>query len=142
MDPNNPVVQLCIEGMRAEGEGRFEEALELFMKAWSARKDDFDACVAAHYVARHQPSHEETLRWNQQALDHADAVRDERVEGFYPSLYLNMGHAYELIGDIGEARRYYDLAAARSGILPDGRYGDVVQKGIQEGRRRVDPVDQ
>jgi hypothetical protein len=51
------------------------------MQAWEKRKDDYDACVAAHYVARHQ--------WNQESLDRADAVNAESVQGFYPSLYLN-----------------------------------------------------
>ncbi len=37
--------------------------------------------------------------WNQRALDHANAVSDDRVKEFYPSLYLNMGQSFELLGD-------------------------------------------
>lgn len=137
VDPNNPVVKLCAEGMQAEGEGRKEAARDLFARAWEMRQDDLDACIAAHYLARHQPSPEETLRWNSEALERADAVGDERVAGFYPSLLLNMGWSHEQLGDRAEALRWYDLAAARLDELPDDRYGDVVRDGVARGRARV-----
>lgn len=67
--------------------------------------------MAAHYVARHQPDPQQKLRWNQIALDRAHSANDERVQEFYPSLYVNMGHSFELLGDIDKANRYYELAA-------------------------------
>jgi tetratricopeptide (TPR) repeat protein len=137
MDPNNPVVKLCVEGMRAEGLGRMDEARALFLQAWAACHDDFDACLAAHYVARHQDSPQETLRWNEEALKRAEAVGDERVQGFYSSLYLKLGHSYEVLGRLTEARRYYDMAAQRIDDVPAGRYGDVVRGGIENGRLRI-----
>jgi tetratricopeptide (TPR) repeat protein len=111
MDLNNPVIQLCVEGTRAEFEHRLKDARAFYQQAWEARTDDYDACIAAHYVARFQDSAEESLRWNQIALDHANRVNDERVKDFYPSLYLNLGRSYELTGNPTEAQRYYDLAA-------------------------------
>ena len=111
MGTNNPVIQLCMAGTRAEFEHRTEDARVLYQQAWEARTDDYDACVAAHYVARFQDSAEESLRWNQIALKHANAVNDERVKDFYPSLYLNLGRSYELVGNPSEAQRYYNLAA-------------------------------
>ncbi len=54
MNLDNPVIKLCAEGTRAEFEGRIEDARTLYMQAWEASKDDYEACVAAHYVARHQ----------------------------------------------------------------------------------------
>ncbi len=137
MDPDNPIVQLCVEGMKAEGTGHLDAARALFARAWEAHTDDWEACIAAHYLARHQPTPADTLRWNQEALDRAGRVTDDRVDGFYPSLYLNLGHSHEQLGDLAEARRYYDLAAAQSGELPDGRYAGIVQQGIQNGQRRV-----
>jgi hypothetical protein len=50
MNPDNPVVRLCAEGMNAEGEGRPDEAKRLFQQAWDESTDDFQACVAAHYL--------------------------------------------------------------------------------------------
>ena len=111
MDLNNPVIQLCMEGTRAEFHHRMEDARTLYQQAWAARKDDYDACIAAHYVARFQDSAEDALHWNQLALKHANAVNDESVNDFYPSLYLNLGRSYELAGDQVEAQRYYALAA-------------------------------
>jgi hypothetical protein len=127
--------------MMAEGQGRGDDARDLFEQAWAARKDDFDACVAAHYLARHQPSPEETLRWNREALSRAEKVGDDRVRGFFPSLYLNLGRSYEDVGDPGEARRIYALAAEKLGVLGDNGYGDMVRRGIAEGRRRTSPAD-
>jgi tetratricopeptide (TPR) repeat protein len=111
MELDNPVIKLCIEGTQAEFKGQIDEACSLYRQAWEAVQDDFDACVAAHYVARHQDDPEEKLYWNQVSLDKANAVADRRVQEFYPSLFLNMGHSYELLGRADEARRYYDLAA-------------------------------
>lgn len=111
MDLSNPVIQLCMAGTRAEFEHRIEDARILYQQAWQARTDDYEACIAAHYVARFQTSAEEALRWNQSALDHANAVNDERVKDFYPSLYLSLGRSYELMGNPSEAQKYYNLAA-------------------------------
>ena len=111
MDLNNPVIKLCIEGTQAEFQGQIDNARLCYQKAWEAAQDDYDACITAHYVARHQEYPDEKLYWNQVALDKADAVADQRAQDFYPSLYLNMGQAYELLGDQYEAKRYYDLAA-------------------------------
>ena len=141
MDPNNPVVRLCADGMRAEGEGRHDEARARFLEAWTARADDYDACIAAHYVARHQQTDRETLHWNEEALRRADAVADERVDGFKASLLLNLGHSHELLGDMAEARRYYQLAAARLADVAPGRYGDVVRDGVSLGLERTPPEE-
>ena len=111
MDTENPVINLCIKGTRAEFAGRPAEARTLYRQAWEAAQDDFEACIAAHYVARHQPRLEDALHWNQVALDRAIAVGDERVESLYPSLYVNLGRSHELLGQQTEARRYYNLAA-------------------------------
>jgi tetratricopeptide (TPR) repeat protein len=112
MDVNNPIIKLCIAGTQAEFEGRFETAYELYRQAWEAFTDDYEACIAAHYVARCQESPEESLRWNRVALERAEAVNDGSVRDFYPSLYLNLGRSYELLGYQDEAVEYYALAAA------------------------------
>lgn len=140
MDPENPIVKLCVEGMKAECAGRHDVARALFVRAWDARTDDWEACIAAHYLARHQPTPEDSLRWNHEALDRANAVADERVRAFYPSLYLNLGHAHEQLGNMDEARRFYDLAAAAAERLPEDRYRGIVRQGIENGQGRVGPI--
>jgi hypothetical protein len=112
MDIDNPIVRLCGEGARAEFEGRRADARDLYARAWEAAQDDYEACIAAHYVARFQECAEETLRWNQIALERAYLVTDGRAADFFPSLYLNLGRSYELTGNPDEAGRFYALAAA------------------------------
>lgn len=112
MDAHREAVQFCIQGTQAEYAGRVEEAYLLYRRAWEAAGDHYEACIAAHYVARAQQTPADILYWNQLALTHADAVGDESVRAFYPSLYWNMGHSYERSGNLEEARRYYELAKA------------------------------
>ena len=83
MDPDNPVIKLCIEGAQAEFAGSVEEADKLYRQAWTAARDDYERCVAAHYVARCQKTPEERLHWNREALVRAEAVGDEQVRSFY-----------------------------------------------------------
>ncbi|MYT32426.1 MULTISPECIES: hypothetical protein [unclassified Streptomyces] len=135
MDPELPVVRLCVAGMQAEAEGRADEARALFQEAWDGARDDYEACIAAHYLARQQDSPEETLRWNQECLDRADLVGDERVRDFYPSLYVNMGNAYRELGQLASAHRYFVLAAERAADAPEGQYGDWNRFAIAEGLR-------
>lgn len=137
MDPDNPVVKLCGEGMMAEGEGRPDDAHALFVKAWNASTNDYEASIAAHYVARHRESPGEVLRWNRLAVEHADRVTDGSVREFYPSLYLNLAHSYEQTDDRAEAVRYYELAAACLHDLPPGPYSDLVRSGVAAGLQRV-----
>lgn len=111
MDVNRPVIKLCIEGTQAEFRGQMKTACILYQQAWESVQDEYDACVAAHYLARCQDDPAEKLRWNQIALDNANAIADDRVREFYPSLYLNMGQSHELLGNRLEAERYYELAA-------------------------------
>lgn len=110
MDTNNPTIQLCLAGNRAEFEGKIDDARNLFWQAWETANDDYEACIAAHYVARHQ-NPQDTLHWNLVALAHAQASNDERIQSFYPSLYVNLGHAYEQLGQQAQAAHYYQLAA-------------------------------
>lgn len=134
LDPDHPIVTLCIEGMRAEADGRFADASALFQRAWAEQDDALGACIAAHYVARHQDTPENTLYWNEQALAHAGLADDAAVREFFPSLYLNLGHSYEVLGHHDKARMFYDLAADRVADITDGRYGRIVRAGIARHR--------
>jgi tetratricopeptide (TPR) repeat protein len=141
IDPENPVVKLCVAGMQAEAEDRFADARTLFEQAWAVRHDHLDACIAAHYLARHQHTPEHRLHWNQEALRYADAVASqqeasEQIAAFYPSLYLNLGRSHEDLGDYTTARDYYQLADEKVKLLAD-EYGDIVRKGIAAGLQRT-----
>jgi hypothetical protein len=137
MDPNNAIVKLCADGMKAEAEGRGADAKALFEQAWQESRDDFDACIAAHYVARHQGTPEDEIAWNRQALARAALVDQDRVRAFYPSLYLNLAHSLEKVGRTLEACELYSTAATRLEGQPDTPYTRLVWSGIVAGRQRV-----
>ncbi|MEJ2600866.1 MAG: hypothetical protein P8Z00_21215 [Anaerolineales bacterium] len=80
------------------------------------------------------------MHWNQEALQRAESLGDERIEAFYPSLYLNMGYSYEVLGDRDQAIRYYQLAAASLAALPAGPYGDLVRDGVARGLQRANAM--
>src|SRR5215207_7947979 len=127
IDADNPVAKLCADGMAVDGDA--EAASALFAQAWDARRDDYDAAIAAHFVARHQPTPEATLHWNALALEHAERVGDDRITDLLPSLYLNLGDSYRLVGYIAEAELASARAVATLEALPAGGYRDFVEFG-------------
>lgn len=137
MDPDNPVVRLCVKGMECEFAGDFDGAAQAFQTAWDQSTDDFERCIAAHYVARHQKTPEGTLAWNEKSLHHATTVGEDRVRDFYPSLYLNLGKSHEDLGNRDEAKHFYELAAKSVDTLDEGRYGGVVRDAIARALLRV-----
>jgi tetratricopeptide (TPR) repeat protein len=144
MDPTNPVVALCAQGMAVDGTPT--EALRLFEQAWAARRDDFDAAIAAHFMARHQSTAAATLHWNVLAVQHAEAVSDGRCDELLASLYLNLGDAHARLGQRELARAAVQRAAESLDGLPSGGYRDFVAMGIDrlmhrvEAARGVDPA--
>ncbi|MFJ4775884.1 hypothetical protein [Streptomyces sp. NPDC088762] len=133
------VVELCVQGMTAEAEGRNSDARGLFQRAWDIAADDYEACVAAHYLARHQPTPEATLRWNETCLALADRVGDERVRGFHPSLHGTIGRAHLDLGRPAEARAHFEAAAGRLADVPPGPYADWLRLCIARGLRATAP---
>ena len=49
------MVKRCVEGMKAEGEGRQDDARDLFMQAWAASGDDYEAAAPLHLCPAHRP---------------------------------------------------------------------------------------
>ena len=135
IDPTNPVVVLCAAGMATEGDGA--AALRLFEQAWDARRDDYDASIAAHFLARQQADIAERLRWNMLAAQHAELVVDGRTRGFMASLYLNLGDAFLAAGQPEEARAALAKAAAGLADVSEGGYRSFVERGISGLRARL-----
>jgi tetratricopeptide (TPR) repeat protein len=111
-NPNNHVVQLCMQGMDRQAKGNPEEASRLFLQAWSEAANDFERFIAAHFVARHQPNPADKLQWFQTALQFALKVNDERVAAAFPYLYANIADCQEDLGDHANAKANHDLAIA------------------------------
>lgn len=111
MDVSSRAAQLCIEGTRAEFEGRIDDARECYSRAWDTAATPYEQAIAAHYVAHLEPSPDEALRWHRLALEHAES--DDRADEFMGSLLVSLGGAYEGLGMHEEAARYFGLASRR-----------------------------
>lgn len=138
-DTNNPIIKKCADGMMYEGIGQEAEARQSFLEAWEMASNDFEKCIAAHYIARQQGSPEKKLSWDQLALQHAHQVSDERVREGYPSLYLNIAKGYEDLEDPAQAQANYLLAQSYVQYLPDDGYGKMIKAGIAQGVERTRP---
>ena len=136
-DPNNHIVKLCALGMEMEGQGKLEEASKLFLKAWDEATNDFEKFTAAHYVARHQKSAADKLKWDETALHWALKINDDTIKGTFPSLYLNVAKCYEDLYDPDNAKRNYELALSFTYLLPDDGYGNMIKGGITNGMKRI-----
>jgi tetratricopeptide (TPR) repeat protein len=136
-DANNNIVKLCAKGMELEGQGRKKEAVELFQEAWNKSTNDFEKFTSAHYVARHQETFEEKLKWDETALQLALKIDDDNVRAAFPSLYLNIAKGFEDLNDFANARKNYELALSYVGRLPDSGYGNLIKAGILNGIERV-----
>jgi tetratricopeptide (TPR) repeat protein len=136
-DPNNNVVKLCAQGMDMEGKGDQQGASALFIRAWNEATNDVEKFTAAHYVARHQKSIADKLKWDETALQLALNINDDTIKGAYPSLYLNIAKCYEDLNDFDNARKNYTLALSFTGQLTDDGYGNMIKEGIMNGIKRV-----
>ncbi len=93
-------------------------------------EDQYQACVVAHFMAHAHVEPGAQLDWHLRALHAADAVGDERVLGFYPSLYANLGEVNLRLGNLAQAREYISRADEIQQVLPDDGYGRLIRSLI------------
>jgi rifampin ADP-ribosylating transferase len=118
-NPNNTIIQLCMQGMAMEEMGNTEKASALFLQAWNEATNDFEKFIAAWYVARHQDDAADKLKWYQTALEFALRVDSVAAKGALPSLYLNIGKCYEDLGDADNAKKNHDFAVSSTDTPAD-----------------------
>ncbi len=114
-NPNSDVVKLCLQGMGMEEKGKLEEASKLFLQAWNEATSDLERFISAHYVARHQKSAFDRLKWLETALRVALKSNSDAVKSAFPSLYSNIAGCHEELNDPDKAKKNYELA----GSFPD-----------------------
>jgi hypothetical protein len=117
--PSNSVVKLCIQGIAAEERGEQQEARRIILQAWDESTDEFEKFLAAHFVARQQPSVPAKLEWSEAALRYALEVNDEATISALPALYSNIAKCYEELGDTESAKKNYELADPYGGVAAD-----------------------
>ncbi len=111
-NPNNSVVKLCLQGMAMEEKGKPEEASKLFLEAWKEATYDFEKFISAHYVARHQNTVSDKLKWLETGLQLALNINDDTIKSALPSLYSNIAKCYEELNDPNAAKKNYESAAS------------------------------
>ena len=139
-DPKNKIIQICAQGMQMEAEQKQQEAKALFLQAWGEANNDFEKFVAAHYVARHQSSTADKLKWDELALMHASKVNDDNMKANYPSLYLNIAKCHEDLNDFDNAVKNYKLAESFLQNLPGDGYSKMIKAGIEAGISRLSTI--
>lgn len=140
MNKNNPIVKLVNKGMQMEKRSDAVQAQVLFIQAWDEASNDWEKCIAAHFVARHQDSPKNALKWNRESLRRADKVENKEIKSYYPSIYVNIGISYEELRNYEKAKKYYDLAFKSMSYLPanNRRYSREVKEVILERRGALD----
>lgn len=109
--PFNPIVKLCLQGMGSEENGQPEKAAELFLQAWNQATNNFEKFLAAHYVARHQRTIVDQLKWLETTLEYALKINDDSVRSALPKLYLNIAQCYKDLENTEKSKEYTELAA-------------------------------
>lgn len=108
--PFNRVVRLCLQGMEKEEQHKREEAAEIFLQSWQVATNDFEKFLSAHYIARHQNSVSDRLKWLETTLEFAMRIDDHTVKSAFPALYSKLARCYEELNDQNKAKEYDDLA--------------------------------
>jgi hypothetical protein len=138
--PFNPIVKLCLQGMDMEEKGQPQEAYDLFLRAWNEAPNDFEKFLAAHYIARHQKTTSDKLKWLETTLQFALKINDGTVKTVFPSLYSNIAKCYEALNDPDKAKENSELAISFKsnpsdngpfyhGTKADLRIGDLLTAG-------------
>ena len=134
IDPENPVVRLVMQSNEAEVAGDRDRQRALLREAWEAATTPYERAVAAHYIARIQPTPAGSHHWNRDALDHARAASPEAVRALMPSLHLAFAESLERVGSFDRAAEVHRDAIEAASDLPEAE-GYV--RAAQDGLRRV-----
>lgn len=103
---------LTLAGIQAV-ERRDDDARQLYAQAWDAAADELSAASPPiTWGVEADPA--AALHWRLAALDHARQADAELVADCLPSLYVNLGRAYELTGAVAGGALYPAGGRARA----------------------------
>lgn len=121
--------------------GDREGACTLYIDLWDEAvrtENQYQACIVAHFMAHAHVEPEEQFDWHLRALHAAEAVDDERVNTFYPSLYANLGEVSLRLGNLAQARIYITRASETEHVLQDDGYGRMLRSLIMRVTQAVE----
>ncbi|MFD1323772.1 hypothetical protein [Micromonospora sonneratiae] len=130
----------AVELGRAGQTGPAREQLTALWERVGADGDPFHRCAVAHYLADLQDDPADELAWNLRALEAVDTLTDERlqryhsslqVQGFMPSLHLNLAEDYRRLGQLDEAREHLARAEESLSALSKDDYSEMIRGGIR-----------
>src|SRR3954463_12731726 len=121
-------------------DGDPDAARALFAQAWESRRDDYEASIAAHFLARHQSSPSDVLHWNRVAAAHAEAAPEGRAQPLLASLYLNLADSYLALGLSADAASVTERGIGALHFLPAGGYRDFVANGLRRLQSRISQI--
>jgi hypothetical protein len=147
---SDEVMEKIVAAIKLSHDGERDEAREHFAALWDEigpDGDPFHRCTLAHYMADVQDDPNDELTWDLRALEAAEALTDERaqsyhasltVEGFLPSLHLNLADDYNKLSDFTRAREHLERARETVHVLADDVYGAMIRSGIDRVTGELD----
>jgi hypothetical protein len=136
-------------GLQLHIPGDRPAALARFAELWAEigeGGDPLHRCALAHYMADVRDDPAEELEWDLRALRAADSLTDDRaktyhaslaVEGFYPSLHLNLGEDYRKVGEVALAREHLELARAKLDALGENDHAAGIRAALDGLAQRL-----
>ncbi|WP_433656785.1 hypothetical protein ACQPW1_36020 [Nocardia sp. CA-128927] len=134
-------------------EGQPDVARESLLTLWNSfgpQGDPLHRCTLAHYLADLYDDAAEALTWDIRALDAADSLTNTRaqeyhsfldVQGFYPSLHLNLADNYRRLSSFTAAQRELTAARATLHTLPETPYGAMIRTAVDEVEASIKAQD-
>lgn len=128
--------------------GQVEAARKRLLELWSTWSDvnaPLERCTIAHFLADTEPDAQAELAWDLLALEAATGSSapanrpavDAKLNGFLPSLHLNLGDVYRRLGDPARARGHVEAGLAAASSLGNDGYGMTTLGGLQRLARRL-----
>ncbi|MET8351590.1 MULTISPECIES: hypothetical protein [unclassified Micromonospora] len=148
----DPTMTRIVNAVQLGRSGQQALARDTLTALWDeigADGDAFHRCTLAHYLADLQGSTEAELSWDERALAAVADLTDERaqqyhhsmqVQGFLPSLHLNLADDHRRLGNTALAREHLALAERFVGRLPDDPYGEMIRAGIRNATEALESV--
>ncbi len=121
--------------------GDRESAREELLKLWeqSALADaPAHRCMIAHFLADTEVEPSAELEWDLRALEAATGWRDDvdhgavdpELDGYLPSLHLNVGDACRRLGELKRAQRHAENGLKHASALEHSAYGASVKAAL------------
>lgn len=117
--PTNPIVKLCMLGMKHEAEGNMEVARSTLLTAIDQSTNEFERFIAKFQYSLTLISPEDQLKYLKEALAHAQKVDDENVWRAYPTMYEKIAEIYNQIDDRENYHIYLERASQSRKVPKD-----------------------